>query len=96
MSDFFQNGIVTTLHDLESRKAFDLEQEVARHAVHQPITLVLPCLISELEGAAIGRIIDTLATVSYVDHIIIGLDRADQSGYQRALRVFARLPNHIK
>ena len=92
MSDFFQNGIVTTLHDLESRKAFDLELEVARHAVHQPITLVLPCLISELEGAAIGRIIDTLATVSYVDHIIIGLDRADQSGYQRALRVFARLP----
>lgn len=92
MSDFFQNGIVTTLHDLGGRKGFDLEQEVAQHAKHQPVTLVLPCLVSELEGEAISRIIDTLATVSFVDHIIIGLDRADQGGYLKALRVFARLP----
>ncbi|NBS16789.1 MAG: glycosyl transferase [Gammaproteobacteria bacterium] len=90
MSDFFQNGIVTTLHDLGGRQSFDLEQEVARYAEHQPITLVLPCLVSELEGAAIGPIIDTLATISYIDHIIIGLDRADQSGYAKALRMFAR------
>ena len=92
MSDFFQNGIVTTLHDLGGRKSFDLEQEVARYAEHQPITLVLPCLVSELEGEAIGPIIDTLATISYIDHIIIGLDRADQGGYAKALRLFARLP----
>ena len=30
MSDFFQNGIVTTLHALGERSAIDLEAEVAQ------------------------------------------------------------------
>lgn len=92
MSDFFQNGIVTTLHNMGGCQRFDIEQAVAKHADHQSITLVLPCLVSELESEAIEHIIDALAQVSFVNHIIIGLDRADQSGFRKALRVFARLP----
>ena len=44
MSDFFQNGIVTSLHELGHRPAADLMAEVARYASERPITLVLPCL----------------------------------------------------
>ena len=92
MSDFFQNGIITTLHDVGGRSGPDLEQEVARHAEHCPITLVLPCLFSELEGVALSRIIDTLSRVSYIKRIIIGLDRADASSFKMALSYFGRLP----
>lgn len=97
MSDFFQNGIVTTLHDLGNRSGADLEAEVAHHAKHTPVTLILPCLASEMEDGALDRIVTALASVPYLSRIIIGLDRADAAAYRKALGFFARLPqpHHI-
>lgn len=92
MSDFFQNGIVTTLHDLGGRGAAELEREVARHAQRCPVTLILPCLASELADGALDRIVMALAEVPYLSRIIIGLDRADAADFGRALRFFGRLP----
>lgn len=92
MSDFFQNGIVTTLHDIGGRSSADLEQEVASYARQRPVTLILPCLVSELEGPALDRIVNILSGVPYLQRIIIGLDRADASGYKKALDYFGRLP----
>ena len=54
--------------------------------------LVLPSLFSELEGPALGPIIDHIAQVPYLDEIVIGLDRANQDQYQYALKYFDRLP----
>lgn len=69
-----------------------MEREFASHAKQCPITLILPCLVSELEGEALERIVDTLCTVSYIERIIIGLDRADASGFKKALGYFGKLP----
>jgi glucosyl-3-phosphoglycerate synthase len=52
MSDFFQNGIVTTLHELGGRSTADLQAEVSRLASSTPVGLMLPCLHSELAGPA--------------------------------------------
>lgn len=92
MSDFFQNGIVTTLHDIGGRSTSDLEAEVARYAAHTPVTLVLPCLASEMEQGALRRIVDTLKDIRYISRIIIGLDRADANAFEKALGYFASLP----
>jgi glucosyl-3-phosphoglycerate synthase len=92
MSDFFQNGIVTTLQDFGDRGSAELEAEVARYAQLRPVTLILPCLASEMEHAALDGIVNALKAVPYVSRIIIGLDRADAGAFKTAIAYFARLP----
>ena len=92
MSDFFQNGIITTLHNLASRDLADLERELVEFAEHRPMTLVLPCLYSELEQPALAKIVSELSQARYLSHVVIGLDRADQAQYQHALEYFSALP----
>ncbi|MCR9143500.1 MAG: glycosyl transferase [bacterium] len=92
MGDFFQNGIITTLHRLGHRPIEELEAELRTFQPKNPMALVLPSLFSELEGPALGPIIEELAQLDYLDEIIIGLDRADESQFQYAREYFSRLP----
>ena len=96
MGDFYQNGIITTLHNLRSRTLEDLENELMTFRKQRPMSLVLPALFSELEGPALEHIVDELTKVPYLEEIVIGLDRADQSQYEHALKYFERLPqSHV-
>lgn len=92
MSDFFQNGIVTTLHDLDLRRDDALESALAARAGAATVTLVLPCLHAEFAGPALGPFVEALATIPWLHEIVIGLDRADAAGYREALALFGRLP----
>ncbi|MBT5332165.1 MAG: glycosyl transferase [Porticoccaceae bacterium] len=92
MGDFYQNGIVTTLHNLRCRDLEDLEKELVEFSHVRPMSLVLPSLYSELEGPALSHIVDELSDVPYLSEIIIGLDRADQDQYLHAREFFSRLP----
>ena len=92
MSDFFQNGIVTTLHNLRDRSLSSLEDDLHDFALRRPMALVLPCLYSELERPALKHIIREIAGAGYVSQIIIGLDRANRSQYRHALEYFSELP----
>ncbi|MEJ2681053.1 MAG: glycosyl transferase, partial [Gammaproteobacteria bacterium] len=56
--------------------------------------LILPSLFSELEGPALSRIVQELKSVDYLSEIVIGLDRANESQYQFALKFFSELPQH--
>ena len=51
MGNFYQNGIITTLHNLTRRPLAELEEELVRFSARRPMSLVLPSLFSELEGA---------------------------------------------
>ncbi len=96
MSDFFQNGIITTLHNLADRSIVDLENDLAQFSKDRPMTLVLPCLYSELEHPALARIVAELKKATYLRQIVIGLDRATEAQYQQALSYFSELPqDHI-
>ncbi|MGB3725944.1 MAG: glycosyl transferase [Glaciecola sp.] len=92
MADFYQNGIITTLHNLEHRNIDDLEQELLGFAKHRPMGLILPSLFSELEGKALPATIEHIKKVPYLSEIVIGLDRADESQYKYALDFFSGLP----
>ncbi|MEP2653022.1 MAG: glycosyl transferase [Paraglaciecola sp.] len=95
MADFYQNGIVTTLHNLSERPIEDLEKELVGFANKRPMALILPSLFSELEGEALPNIIEHISKVPYLSQIVIGLDRADLEQYQHALNFFGKLPqNH--
>ncbi|HEY8570046.1 glycosyl transferase [Microbulbifer sp.] len=96
MTDFFQNGDITTLHNLSNRSLEDMEADLIRFSQQRPMSLLLPSLYSELEGEALPRILKILAEVPYLSEIVIGLDRADESQYRDALKQFSVLPQHVR
>jgi glucosyl-3-phosphoglycerate synthase len=96
MGDFYQNGIITTLHNLVRRPVEDLEKELMSFRKDRPMSLVLPSLYSELEGPALKNIVNELARVPYLEQIVIGLDRADEAEYRHALEYFSELPQHVR
>ncbi|WP_346836968.1 glycosyl transferase [Microbulbifer sp. SAOS-129_SWC] len=96
MTDFFQNGSITTLHNLCNRSLEDMEQELLTFSRQRPMSLLLPSLYSELEGEALPHILGELAQVPYLSEIVIGLDRADESQYRDALAQFNRLPQPVR
>ena len=92
MADFYQNGIITTLHNLSNRSIDDLETELSTFRKERPMAVILPSLFSELEGPALSGIIEELKDASYLDEIIIGLDRANEEQFRYALKFFSKLP----
>lgn len=94
MGDFHQNGVVTTLHNIAKRPVEDIEAELKSFSKIRPMGLVLPSLFSELEGPALGNIVDELTKVDYLSEIVIGLDRANLDEYKYALGYFEKLPQH--
>jgi glucosyl-3-phosphoglycerate synthase len=96
MADFHQNGNITTLHNLRTRSLDELTYELETFAVNRKMSLVLPCLYSELETPAMPNILNELSKVPYLHRIIIGLDRADEAQYRHAKEFFKGLnQNHI-
>ena len=96
MSDFFQNGAITTLHRLSPNRLNSIEKELISFSRQRPMALVLPSLFSELQGPALTNIIDHLCDVPYLNEIIIGLDRADEREFNHAKKFFSRLPQKHK
>ena len=96
MVDFHQNGSITTLHNLRTRTPEDMTAQLEAFAPSRKISLILPCLYSELETDAMPRILSELAKVRYLHRIIIGLDRADEDQFRHACAFFQGLgQNHI-
>jgi len=92
MSDFFQNGRITTLHNLSTRSLEQLEDELINLSHMRPMGLILPSLYSELERPALTTIVDELKKVSYLSQIVIGIDQANKDEFKHALKFFSRLP----
>ena len=94
MADFYQNGSVTTLHNLRQRSYQEMENELVTFNKKRPLGLLLPSLFSELEGPALANIINKISEVPYLSEIVIGLDRANEEQYRYALSFFKKLPQH--
>ncbi len=92
MADYAQNGIIGTLHNLRTKTIEELEDELLEYSQESPMTLLLPSLFSELEGPAMGPIVEQLAHAKYLDEVIVGLDRADAAQFEHARKFFGRLP----
>lgn len=94
MADFYQNGTVTTLHNLAQREPENMAEELLQFSKTRSLGLILPSLFSELEGKALPDIISKIKQVKYLSEIVIGLDRADLAQYKHALSFFGQLPQH--
>ena len=95
MGDFFQNGTITTLHNLNPDYHNELELQVLAFSKKRPITLLLPSLYSELKSPTLENIVQELMQATYINHIVVGLDQADIKQYRHAIQFFSRLPQKV-
>ena len=91
MSEFSQNGVVATLHDFSNRDLKDLERDLKKFSKDRKMELILPCLYSELEGNALPNIVSEISKTNYLNHIIIGIDRANEEQAKKAWNFFKKL-----
>lgn len=96
MSDFYQSGVITTLHQLGKPSLDRLEAELGRFAKARPIALVLPALYSEFEGPAMPGIVQELAKVKYLHEIILVLDKGSEKDFQRVRTFMAPIATEVK
>jgi glucosyl-3-phosphoglycerate synthase len=92
MADFYQTGLISTLHRLKNFEESGIEGDLLRFTESNKIALVLPALYTELERPALASILDVLVTVPYIHEIVIALDRATPHQFEHAKQYFSRLP----
>jgi glucosyl-3-phosphoglycerate synthase len=96
MGSFYQNGIVANLHDFSygssSEKNYKkLENDLINFSKDNPMELILPSLFSEIDGNALPNIINEINKTDFLNHIVIGLDKANQEEYKKAHNFFKKL-----
>ena len=91
MGDFSQNGIVSTLHDFGTKTTSEIEKDLLNFSKERKMELILPCLYSELECSALPNIVDQISKTKYLNHVIIGLDKASESQAKKAWNFFKKI-----
>ena len=91
MGDFSQNGIVSTLHDFGTKSTTEIEKDLLSFSKERKMELILPCLYSELEGTALPNIVEQISKTKYLNHVIIGLDKASESQARKAWKFFKKI-----
>jgi glucosyl-3-phosphoglycerate synthase len=96
MSDFYQTGIITTLHKLGTPSLEQLEAEIREFSKKRPVALVLPALYSEFEGPAMRGIVRELAKVNYLKEIVLVLDKASEKDFHRVREFMSPIATEVK
>ena len=96
MSDFYQNGVITTLHRLAPASLGRLEAELKYFARERPMALVLPCLWSEVNGPGLRGIVEVLREVSYLHRVVVSVSgTSDPDEFRRVRDFFQVLPEAV-
>ncbi len=87
MSDFFQNGVITTIPRLGERSVEEMEEQLVKLSQRRNMVLILPALYSEFETPAMHRIIEELKEIKYLYKIVLGLDGATKEQFEEVKRL---------
>ena len=89
MSDFFQNGVITTFHRLGKLDLKRLQKELKGFSKIRPIALVLPSLYCEFSSGALPNIMNILKKVNYLNEIVLSLDKANTKQFKEIKNYFS-------
>jgi len=90
MSDFYQTGVVSTLHRLGQPDLKALEAELKEHGKHRPIALVLPTTFSDFKGEAFNNILKTLTEVDYLNEIVVVMNKTNAMEFLQAKKTLSQ------
>ena len=90
MGDFYQNGIITTLHNLAGRSLEELESDLVAFSKVRSMALVLPSLLSlpAERGSLVGHVVDLMRTL-YIPNTIAQSQLYHGKSYSRVCHVLA-------
>jgi len=92
MSDFYQTGVVSTLHRLGQPDLKALEAELKQHGRHRPIALILPTTFSDFKSEAFSNILKTLTGVNYLKEIVVVMNKTNAMEFLQAKKTLSELP----
>ncbi len=92
MSDFFQNGVITTIPRLGKRSVEDMEDELLKLSKRRNMVLILPALYSEFKTDAMKNIVNELKNIKYLYRIVLGLDQAGEKEFMHVKEIMRDLP----
>lgn len=84
MADFHQPRFVPTLHAIGTRRIRTEEIAALARERRRSVTLILPALAAEVDGAAFPRILRLLAHTSLLDRLIVVLGAGTEAQERRA------------
>ena len=96
MSDFYQGGMITTLHRLEKNSLESIEAELVKHSQQRPVALVLPAIPRDLRGEPMKKILEELGKVTYLNEIILTLGKCDKEDQEYAKKLFSSQSHLLK
>jgi glucosyl-3-phosphoglycerate synthase len=92
VSDFHQSGPVTALPRLRELAVEDLESKILALTPKFPVSLVIPMIPAEMDRPALSNILAELSRATYLDSLVISLNKASADDYARTLDFFAPYP----
>ncbi|MGH9390109.1 MAG: glycosyl transferase, partial [Vicinamibacteria bacterium] len=96
MSDFYQTGLIATLHRLAEAKPEPLERELEQFAAQAALALVLPALHQDFVSPAMEGILQELKQVRYVDQFVLVLSRTSREQFREARDRLRSLPGDVR
>ena len=96
MADFYQHTTIATLQKLRDRPVEEIEDELRLISLKRKMVLLLPALVTEFDTPSMPRIIDELTSVTYLNKIVLSLDRASWDQFEEVKKKMAVLPAEVK
>lgn len=97
MPDFAQNGLVTTLHDLQTADLDPIERLLFESTRKYRMGLVLPVTASDMRAEPFSKIVKELVDATYIDTIAVSLGIApSKEDYLEAREKIAPLGDKAK
>ena len=96
MSDFFQTGLIATLHRLVEAQPEPLERELEGFSDQAPLALVLPAIQQDFVSPAMEGILQELQRVRYVSQFVLALSRASHEEFREARGRLRSLPGEVR
>src|ERR1700739_4768148 len=96
MADFYQTGIIATLHRLGQGDLSIIERQLEFFSRQQPIALVLPALYTEFEKPAMDTILSELSGATYVKQFVLTLAQATAAQFEEVKQRVSGLPGQVR
>ncbi len=88
--------MIATLQKLRQRPVGEIENELYEISTKRKMVLLLPALVSEFDTPAMPKILSELKQVSYLDKIVLSLDRADEGQFKRVKKIMAEVSSGVR
>lgn len=96
MADFYQSGLITTLHRLGKPKPEKLMAELELYSTVKPIALVLPALYSDVMSEAMKGIREELKSARFIKEIVLALGPSSDEEFWNVKAFLSELPQDVK